>query len=60
LLNILKEVAAEKNVIMDKFSDFGIKAENAFETQSLLELKNEYCNHGKCLQCAVGIQLLKE
>ncbi|WP_396155221.1 DUF2851 family protein [Flavobacterium sp.] len=60
LLNLLKEVAAEKNVIIDKFSSFGIKAKNAFETQSLLELKNEYCNHGKCLQCAVGIQLLKE
>jgi hypothetical protein len=59
LLNLVKEVAAEKNVIIDKFSDFGIKAKNAFETQSLLELKNEYCNHGKCLQCVIGIQLLK-
>ena len=60
LLNLVKEVAAEKNVIIDKFSDFGIKAKNAFESQSLLELKNEYCSHGKCLQCAIGIQLLKE
>lgn len=60
LLYLLKEVAPEKNIIMDKFSGFGIKAKNAFETQSLLQLKNEYCNHGKCLQCAVGIQLLKE
>jgi hypothetical protein len=60
LLNLLKEVAAEKNVIIDKFSGFGIKAKNALETQSLLELKNEYCKHGKCLKCVVGIQLLKE
>jgi hypothetical protein len=60
LLNLLKAVAAEKNVIIDKFSGFGIKAKNALETQSLLELKNEYCKHGKCLKCVVGIQLLKE
>ena len=60
LIDLLREVAAEKNVIIEKFSNFGIKAKNAFETQSLLQLKNEYCNHGKCLQCAVGIQLLKE
>ena len=60
LLNLLREVAAEKNIIIEKFSNFGIKAKNAFETQSLLQLKNEYCNHSKCLQCAVGIQLLKE
>jgi hypothetical protein len=59
LLDLLREVASEKNVIVDKFSGFGIKSKNAFETQSLLQLKNEYCNRGKCLQCAVGIQLLK-
>ena len=60
LLDLLREVAAEKNVIVEKFSGFGIKSKNAFETQSLLQLKNEYCNLGKCLQCAVGIQLLKK
>ena len=59
LIDLLREVAAEKNIIIEKFSNFGIKAKNAFETQSLLQLKNEYCNHGKCLQCAVGMQLLK-
>jgi len=60
LIDLLREVAPEKNIIIEKFSGFGIKAKNAFESQSLLQLKNEYCNHGKCLQCAVGIQLLKE
>ena len=59
LLELLREIASEKNIIIEKFSSFGIKAKNAFETQSLLQLKNEYCNHGKCLQCTVGIQLLK-
>ena len=60
LLNLIREIDPEKNVIMEKFSGFGIKPINAFETQSLLQLKNEYCNLGKCLQCAVGIQLLKQ
>ena len=60
LIDLLREVAAEKNMIIEKFSNYGIKAKNAFETQSLLQLKNEYCNYSKCLQCAVGIQLLKE
>ena len=60
LLDLLREVASEKNIIIEKFSNFGIKAKNAFETQSLLQLKNEYCNHSKCLQCVVGIQLLKD
>lgn len=60
ILTLVSQIASEKNIIIEKFFNFGIKAKNAFETQSLLQLKNEYCNHGKCLQCAVGIQLLKE
>ena len=58
-LELLREVAAEKNIVIEKFSNFGIKAKNAFETQSLLQLKNDYCNQGKCLQCAIGIEVLK-
>jgi hypothetical protein len=60
LISLLNEVAPEKNAIIDKFSFFGIKAKSAFETQSLLQLKNEYCNKSKCLECAVGMELLKK
>ena len=59
LICLVNEVAPEKNAIIDKFSSFGIKSKNAFETQSLLQLKNEYCNKSKCLECAVGMELLK-
>jgi hypothetical protein len=60
LISLLNEVAPEKNAIVDKFSFFGIKAKSAFETQSLLQLKNEYCNKSKCLECGVGMELLKK
>ena len=60
LIQLLNEVASEKNVIIDKFSSFGIKSKNAFESQSLLQLKNEYCNKSRCLECAIGTELLKK
>ena len=60
LIQLINEVAPEKNAIMDKFSSFGIKSKNAFETQSLLQLKNEYCNKSRCLDCAIGMELLKK
>jgi Protein of unknown function (DUF2851) len=60
LLELLRAIPPEQNSIIEKFSSFGIKSKNAFETQSMLALKNEYCNQRKCLQCAIGIQLLKE
>ena len=59
LIALLNEVAPEKNAVIDKFASFGIQSKNAFETQSLLQLKNEYCNKSKCLQCAIGMELLK-
>lgn len=60
LINLVTSVASEKNSIMDRFASFGVKSKNAFDSQSLLQLKNEYCNHKKCLQCAIGIDLLKK
>ena len=60
LIQLLNEVAPEKNAIMDKFGSFGINPKNAFESQSLLQLKNEYCNKSRCLECAIGMDLLKK
>lgn len=59
LISLLDDVAPEKNSIMDKFRSFGIKSKSAFDSQSLLQLKNEYCNNSRCLECAVGMELLK-
>jgi hypothetical protein len=59
-IRLLESIAPENNAIIDKFKAVSLFAANAFETQSLLQLKNEYCNHGKCLQCAFGLALLKD
>ena len=57
-LVILQKIKSEKNSIISKFDEIGIKAKNGYETQSLLELKNNYCTKKRCLQCAIGIKLL--
>jgi len=59
LIKLLQTIPPEKNVVIEKFTNFGITAESAFETQSLLQLKNNYCNKSKCLQCGVGVHLLR-
>ena len=59
LVGLMNQIASEKNTIIQKFGIFGLKATNAFDSQSLLQLKNEYCNKGKCLECAIGMHLLK-
>ena len=32
---------------------------NAFDSQALIELKNEYCSKKRCLECGVGNAVLK-
>lgn len=59
LLEWLRELPPEKNTIIQEFKKLGLKAENAFETQAYLELKNHFCNEKKCLNCALGLQILK-
>lgn len=59
LIAFMKEVTPEKNSIIEKFDSFGVVSKNAFQTQSLLQLKNEFCNLKGCLKCAIGMELLK-
>ncbi len=59
-IQLLENIDAEQNSCIQKFHSFGIKASNAFESQSLLQLKKEYCDIGRCLECAIGIELLKD
>ncbi|HMI06946.1 MAG TPA: DUF2851 family protein [Flavobacterium sp.] len=60
LIYLLQQIAAESNAIVTKFDSFGIRSANAFETQALLQLKTDYCNNAKCLECAIGMELLKQ
>ena len=59
LIDLISQIKPEKNAIIDKFARLKIKSKNAFDTQSLIQLKNEYCNPKKCLNCNVGLSLLK-
>ncbi|OYQ38244.1 hypothetical protein CHU92_05910 [Flavobacterium cyanobacteriorum] len=59
LIALLGQVPAEKNAVVDKFIHFKVPVASAYDTQSLLQLKNEYCNKSRCMQCAIGLELLK-
>jgi hypothetical protein len=58
-LQWLEQTAAEKNTITNTFAALGIENKNAFDSQALIQLKNEYCNKKRCLECTVGNRLLK-
>ena len=53
-LLFLEIIPPEKNSIITHWNDLGIRADNAFYTQALLQLKNEYCSFKNCLKCQIG------
>jgi len=56
LLNGLK---AEKNYITKKFADLDSNLKSAFDSQAMIQLHNEYCQPKKCLECSIGLSILK-
>jgi len=58
ILNVIQELPSEKNSIVNKFNTLKEISTSAFHSQALLQLKNEYCNKNKCLQCAIGSSLI--
>lgn len=58
-LEWLRLLPAEKNAVINEWKKLGIGIHNAEDTQALLELKKQMCNKKKCLDCAIGYNLLK-
>lgn len=59
-LRWLEETTAEKNVITKGFEKLGLENRTAYDSQALIELKNNYCHPKRCLDCGVGNAILKQ
>jgi hypothetical protein len=58
-LNILQAVPSEKNRITRLWQSLGYTSKNAFDSQGLIELYNNFCQKRACLNCVIGSSLLK-
>lgn len=58
LISLIQNLKKENNSIIENFELLGVPVGSALESQSLLQLYNNYCTKNKCLQCAVGAKLL--
>jgi hypothetical protein len=59
-LRWMDEIAPESNSITQSFTSIGIPVKSAFDSQAFIQLKNNYCNNKRCLECAVGNSILKK
>jgi hypothetical protein len=56
----MSSLPAEHNSIINSFKSIGVTVSNAADSQSLIELKSQYCDQKKCLDCAIANALLKQ
>lgn len=58
-LKWLEEIAAEENTVTRGFASLQLQNKTAFDSQAFIQLKHEYCDKKRCLDCAVGNKLLR-
>ncbi len=58
--HLLENIPPEKNAIVKQYLRADVVVKNAFISQALLQLKKKYCNEKKCLNCGIGIKILKQ
>jgi hypothetical protein len=58
LLQLASNISSEKNSIIKKFNQLRPSSKNCLHSQALIQLKNEYCNKKKCLDCVIGNLIL--
>lgn len=55
----LLQTPAEENRVIRGFREWGIVPLHAYESQALLQLKQDYCDQKRCLECGLGNYLLR-
>lgn len=55
----LEQMPAEQNQLMQGWKRIGVSVKKAAGSQALTELKKQFCDQRKCLECEIGNQLLQ-
>ncbi|GAC1384128.1 MAG: DUF2851 family protein [Ginsengibacter sp.] len=55
----LDDIEGDRNSIIYGFKALSISIKNAFDSQAMIQMKNEYCNEKLCLKCSIGNALIK-
>jgi hypothetical protein len=59
-MDLLEQLSPEHNSITNQWQQIGVSNNDAWDSQALIELKKEYCDKRRCLECAIGNKLLQE
>jgi len=58
-MEILQHIPSENNKIIRVWSELGVAVKSAFDSQALIEQYNNFCQKRQCLNCVVGVSIIK-
>ena len=56
--NLMTQLNYENNGLIQSFKKMNYPVHHALDSQALLQLYNNYCTKNRCLECAIGNQIL--
>ena len=59
-MRLMERIPAENNTIIRQWRVLGQEIRNAADTQALLHLYQNYCQHHECINCEVGYQIFQD
>ena len=60
MLRLMERIPAENNTIIRQWRVLGQQINNAADTQALLHLYQNYCQHHECINCEVGYKIFQD
>ncbi len=58
-MTLLEKSPAESNSKINRWMAYGVRPQNAFETQALIQLGDSYCKQKRCEECPIGRRIIK-
>lgn len=60
MMALMERIPAENNTIIRQWRVLGQKIQHAADTQALLHLYQNYCQHHECINCEVGYKIFQD
>jgi hypothetical protein len=57
-LTVLESCKPEKNRVLSEWQKLEIEAQDGAQSQALIELRKQYCEHKNCVICNIGKALI--
>lgn len=59
-ISLLESLPGETSSDIKRWKKAGMETGNALKTQALIQLKRAYCDRKRCLECRIGVKILRQ